>query len=51
MKIDSRGQCVEALLGKAITMTKRPDAPLRVLVAGHMDTVYGPDDPSVPGDR
>lgn len=32
-------------LGQAISMTKRPDAPLQVLLVIHMDTVYGPDHP------
>jgi glutamate carboxypeptidase len=43
--INSRGQRIETPLGRAITITKRPDARLRVLLNIHMDTVYPPDSP------
>ena len=43
--IDSRGSTVERSLGRAILATKRPDAPLRVLLNIHYDTVYGENDP------
>src|SRR5260370_15565713 len=39
-KIDTRGQVAERPLGSAISMTVRPDAPLRVLLCIHIDTVY-----------
>src|SRR5881394_1509588 len=38
--IDSRGEEVEMPLGEALVMTKRSDAPLRVLLNIHYDTVY-----------
>ncbi|HSZ58412.1 MAG TPA: hydrolase [Tepidisphaeraceae bacterium] len=43
--IDSRGQIIVLPLGKALSIRKRPDAPLRVFLGIHMDTVYGADDP------
>ena len=43
--IDSRGQAVSFPLGKALSIRKRPEAPLRVFLGIHMDTVYGRDDP------
>jgi glutamate carboxypeptidase len=32
-------------VGRALRVTKRGDAPVRLLVFGHLDTVFGPDDP------
>jgi glutamate carboxypeptidase len=32
-------------LGQALRLRKRPDAPIRVLLVGHYDTVYGADHP------
>jgi glutamate carboxypeptidase len=43
--IDSRGQTIALPLGKALSIRKRPDAPLRVFLGIHMDTVYREDDP------
>jgi glutamate carboxypeptidase len=43
--VDSSGQAVSRPLGRAVHITRRRDAPLRVLLAIHVDTVYGPDDP------
>jgi glutamate carboxypeptidase len=43
--IDSAGNVVAAPLGQAISIEKRPGAPLRVLLNIHYDTVYGPEHP------
>ncbi len=43
--IDSHGQRRETPLGQAIHITNPCDAPLRVFLGIHMDTVYGPDHP------
>ena len=43
--IDDRGQVVYAETGKAVSVVKRPDAPLRVFLCIHMDTVYPADHP------
>lgn len=43
--IDSGGNIVSQPLGQTIQIIKRPDAPLRVLLVIHYDTVYGVDHP------
>ncbi len=43
--INHAGQPLDEPVGHALSIIKRPDAPLRVLLGIHMDTVYGPDDP------
>lgn len=43
--IDSRGETVAAPLGNALVIRKRPDAPLRVLLVIHYDTVFPADSP------
>ena len=43
--IDNRGEEIEVPLGKALSIRKRPDAPRRVILGIHMDTVYGTEDP------
>jgi glutamate carboxypeptidase len=43
--IDSQGQPRQSPLGRAISLSKRPEAPHRVFLAIHMDTIYGPDSP------
>lgn len=43
--IDARGRMISTSLGQAISIRKREDAPLRVFLGIHYDTVYGPDDP------
>src|SRR4051812_35985590 len=40
--IDSSGNETETPLGEMLLITKRPDAPLRVLLGIHYDTVFGP---------
>jgi glutamate carboxypeptidase len=42
--INSRGETVESPLGQAIVIRKRSDAPLRVLLVIHYDTVYAAND-------
>ncbi len=43
--IDNRAQTIRTPLGQALTITKRPQAPLRILLNIHTDTVYPPDSP------
>jgi glutamate carboxypeptidase len=43
--IDSRGQIACAPVAKALAVVKRPQAPLRVFLCIHMDTVYEIDHP------
>ncbi|MBA3722607.1 MAG: hydrolase [Parachlamydiaceae bacterium] len=43
--INAQGQFVTRPLGKAISIKKRPNAKIQILLAGHMDTVYPPTDP------
>jgi glutamate carboxypeptidase len=38
--VEMDGKLVNMPLGKALSITKRPDAGLRVLLCGHLDTVY-----------
>lgn len=42
---DDRGQRARFPVGRALRLRKRPDAPLRVFLAGHLDTVFGADHP------
>ncbi len=44
-KVMDSGEMAEIPLGKALMIHKRPDAPLKILLAGHMDTVFAVDDP------
>jgi glutamate carboxypeptidase len=41
--IDRTGQVVRTPLGRALCITRRPDAALRILLNIHTDTVYPPD--------
>jgi len=43
--IDSEGREVAKAHGRHLVLRVRPDAARRVLLTGHMDTVYPPDDP------
>lgn len=43
--VDASGEVEQVPLGNALRFTKRPDAPLRVLLTGHMDTVFPQDHP------
>lgn len=42
---DDRGQWRRRPLGRALRLRKRPDAPLRVFLCGHLDTVFAVDHP------
>src|SRR5882762_5991521 len=42
---DDRGEWRERPLGHALRLRKRPQAPLRVFLCGHLDTVFGVDHP------
>jgi len=44
-ELDHAGNHIERPMAEAMTITKRPDAPIQVLLGGHMDTVYGMDHP------
>lgn len=37
------GECKDVPLGRALSIRKRPDAPLRIFLCGHMDTVFPSD--------
>ena len=41
--VDSLGRNIPLEHGRNLHLTVRPDAPLQLLLTGHMDTVYGPD--------
>jgi glutamate carboxypeptidase len=43
--IDAAGNVIRSPLGHAISFVKRPDAPLKVLLCIHLDTVYPPHHP------
>lgn len=42
---DDRGHWRERPLGRALRLRKRPEAPLRVFLCGHLDTVFASDHP------
>ena len=41
--ITAKGEAVERRLGDCLRVVKRPQAPVRILLAGHMDTVFAAD--------
>lgn len=43
--IDAAGRVVAQAHGRNLHVVKRPDAPVRVLLTGHMDTVFAVDHP------
>lgn len=43
--VDAQGQQQAIPIAEALTIRKRPEAPIQVLLVGHMDTVYGPEHP------
>ena len=43
--IDASGQAYEVPHGKNLHLTVRPDAPVQLLLTGHMDTVFAADHP------
>ncbi len=40
-QINAEGQVVSVPMAEALSITKRPEAPIQILLVGHMDTVYG----------
>ena len=44
-QISDQGLETTSALGSLLTLTKRPKAPLQILLCGHMDTVYGQHHP------
>ena len=43
--VDDHGNIHSIALGKALHITKRPDAPIKILLNGHMDTVFHKNSP------
>ncbi len=43
-RVNSRGQIDKISLGKALRFKKRADAPIKIMLCGHMDTVFGEHD-------
>lgn len=43
--VTPKGEIVKKPVGPSLRLVKRPQAPVRVLLAGHMDTVFGADHP------
>lgn len=43
--VDPSGERSTTPVGAALRAVKRPDAPFRVCLFGHLDTVFAPDDP------
>ncbi len=43
--VTREGEVVEQPVGDMLRLVKRPQAPVRVLLTGHMDTVFGADHP------
>lgn len=43
--LDSEGNIVNFFSGNALLITKRPEAPIQILLGGHMDTVYPASSP------
>jgi len=44
-RMEADGAIVPEALGRTIEVTARPEAPCRVLITGHYDTVFGADHP------
>jgi len=44
-EVNPAGDVVPVFLGRNLHLRVRPEAPIRVLLTGHMDTVFGADDP------
>jgi glutamate carboxypeptidase len=43
--VSPSGELISSPHGQALRITKRPEAPFRILLGGHMDTVYSPSHP------
>lgn len=41
--INDKGNPIEIQLGQALSIQKRPNAPIKILLGGHMDTVFPPE--------
>lgn len=44
-QVNAAGELIEIPIAEALSIRKRPNAPLQVLLVGHMDTVFGPEHP------
>lgn len=44
-EVNPQGEVLPVLLGRNLHLHVRPEAPLKVLLTGHMDTVFAADDP------
>ncbi|MEQ1930702.1 MAG: hydrolase [Parvularculaceae bacterium] len=44
-QVTAKGEMISRAIGPCLRIVKRPQAPVRVLLAGHMDTVFAPDHP------
>lgn len=45
VELDAAGQEITREIGEALVITQRPDAPIQLLLVGHMDTVFAVDHP------
>lgn len=45
LQVDSQGNEKQVEIAEALSIVKRPEAPIQVLLVGHMDTVYSKDHP------
>ncbi len=45
LEIDEKGEEMQMEIAEALTIRKRPNAKIQVLLVGHMDTVYGLEHP------
>lgn len=43
LQVDSQGNEKQVEMAEALTIRKRPEAPIQLLLTGHMDTVYSAD--------
>ena len=41
--VNAKGELEQQALGDMLSLRQRPDAPVRILLCGHMDTVFGAD--------
>ncbi len=44
-QINAKGEAVQVEMAEGLSIRKRPEAPVQILLVGHMDTVYGIDHP------
>jgi glutamate carboxypeptidase len=44
-QINHKGEEIAVPMAEALAIRKRPEAPIKILLVGHMDTVYGIDHP------